>query len=48
MLTSAELQPGESAAFEETWPDPVPGDYTAEATLRVTEREITARTPFSV
>ena len=48
MLTSAELQPGESAAFEETWPDPTPGDYTAEATLRVTEHEITARTPFSV
>ena len=48
MLTSAELQPGESAAFTETWPDPTPGDYTAEATLRVTEHEITARTPFSL
>ncbi|WP_254838274.1 BsuPI-related putative proteinase inhibitor [Natronomonas marina] len=47
-LTSAELQPGESAAFEETWPDPAPGDYTAEATLRVVDHEITARTPFSV
>jgi hypothetical protein len=48
MITRAELQPGESAAFEETWPHPQPGDYTAEATLRVTEHEITARTPFSV
>ena len=48
MITEAELQPGESATFEETWPDPDPGDYTAEATLRVTDHEVTARTPFSV
>ena len=51
-LTEANLQPGEGAAFEEIWPDPDPGDYTAEATLRVRERErerdISARTPFSV
>jgi hypothetical protein len=47
MLTTAELQPGETATFDAEWPDPVPGDYTAEATLRVVEREVTARTPFS-
>jgi subtilase family serine protease len=48
MLTTAELQPGETATFEEVWPAPTPGDYTAEATLRVVERDISARTPFSV
>jgi hypothetical protein len=48
VLTSADLQPGEAATFEETWPNPEPGDYTAEATLRVLEEEISARTPFSV
>lgn len=47
-LTDLDLQPGEEATFEETWPDPVPGDYTAEATLRVRERDISAQTPFSV
>jgi hypothetical protein len=47
-LTTAELQPGETAAFEEVWPDPTPGDYTAEATLRVVEGGVDARTPFSV
>jgi len=48
VVTDADLQPGETAAFEETWPDPAPGDYTAEATLRVPEDDVTARTPFSV
>jgi hypothetical protein len=48
VLTSANLQPGETAAFEETWPNPTPGDYTAEATLRVRQREVSAKTPFSV
>ena len=48
MLSTADLQPGESAAFEETWPAPDPGDYTAEATLRVTKGEVSERTPFSV
>lgn len=47
-LTTADLQPGESAAFEEVWPEPAAGDYTAEATLRVRERDVSARTPFSV
>lgn len=47
-LATADLQPGETASFEAEWPDPVPGDYTAEATLRVRERNVTARTPFSV
>ena len=47
-LSTADLQPGESAAFEATWPDPDPGDYTAEATLRVTQGELSERTPFSV
>ena len=48
VLTEAELQPGESAAFEEVWPDPTPGDYTAEATLRVVDPDLSVRTPFSV
>lgn len=48
VLTSAELQPGEKATFEAGWPNPRPGDYTAAATLRVREQDITARTPFSV
>jgi hypothetical protein len=48
VLSTADLQPGETAAFEETWPEPSPGDYTAEATLRVRERDVGARTPFSV
>jgi hypothetical protein len=47
-LATADLQPGEAASFEETWPDPVPGDYTAEAILRVREADVTERTPFSV
>jgi len=47
-LTTADLQPGETAAFEEIWPEPTPGDYTVEATLRVRERDVSARTPFSV
>lgn len=48
VITNADLQPGETAAFEQTWPRPSPGDYTAEATLRVREHDVTARTPFSV
>jgi hypothetical protein len=44
----ARLEPGEEAVFEEEWPDPEPGDYTAEAVLRATEREVRAETPFSV
>lgn len=47
-ITMADFQPGERAQFEETWPDPAPGDYTAEATLGVETRTVTARTPFSV
>lgn len=48
VLTTAELQPGETATFAESWPDPEPGHFTAEATLRVREGDVTARTPFSV
>ena len=47
-ISTADFQPGETAAFEAVWSDPDPGEYTAEATLRVTERSVTARTPFSV
>jgi hypothetical protein len=47
-LSTAEFQPGETAAFDAVWPDPEPGEYTAEATLRVSERPVSARTPFSV
>jgi hypothetical protein len=47
-LATADLQPGETAAFTETWHDPEPGEYTAEATLRVRERNVSVRTPFSV
>ncbi len=48
VLTTADLQPGESAVFEEAWPDPEPGEYTAEATLRVRETDVSARAPFTV
>lgn len=48
VLTNADLQPGERATFEAAWPEPEPGDYTAEATLRVIEHDVTRRTPFSV
>jgi hypothetical protein len=47
-LSTADLQPGEAARFEAVWPDPTPGEYTAEATLRVRELDVEARTPFSV
>lgn len=47
-LTTADIQPGETAIFEESWPNPSAGDYTAEATLRVRECDVRARTPFSV
>ena len=47
-LGHARLEPGEEAVFEEEWPDPEPGDYTAEATLRVAEHDVRAETPFSV
>jgi plastocyanin len=48
VLQTARFEPGEEAVFEESWPDARPGDYTAAATLRVREAEVTARTPFSV
>jgi len=44
----ARLEPGEEAVFEEEWPDPESGDYTAEATLRATEHDVREETPFSV
>ena len=47
-VSTAEFQPGETATFETVWPDPEPGEYTAEATLRVSEEPAIARTPFSV
>ncbi len=47
-LSTAEFQPGETATFDARWPDPRPGEYTGEATLRVAERPVTALTPFSV
>ncbi|WP_255196797.1 BsuPI-related putative proteinase inhibitor [Halorarius litoreus] len=48
VLQPARFEPGEEAVFAESWPDARPGDYTAEATLRVSEVDISARTPFSV
>lgn len=48
VLTQADLQPGEQATFEAEWPEPEPGDYTAEATLRVLENDVVRKTPFSV
>lgn len=48
VVQTAHLEPGESATFEGEWSDPDPGDYTAEATLRVRERDVSARTDFSV
>ena len=36
------------AIVEEVWPEPEPGDYTAEAELRTVDVAASARTPFSV
>lgn len=47
-LQTARLEPGETATFEERWPDPEPGDYTATATLRVRDHDVSARTRFTV
>ena len=47
-LQYSDLQPGQEATFTESWPDPTPGDYTAEATLRATDHDVVSRTPFSV
>ena len=47
-LTKADFHPGETATFEQRWPDPIEGAFTAEATLRVREGECRTRTPFSV
>lgn len=47
-LSTATFHPGETATFEAVWPDPEPGEYTAEAVLRVVEGTERARTPFSV
>lgn len=48
VLQPAQFEPGEETVFEETWAHPAPGDYTAEATLRVREGDVTARTSFSI
>ena len=48
VIQYSDLQPGQEATFTESWPDPVPGDYTAEATLRAVDHDVGARTPFSV
>ena len=48
VIQYSDLQPGQEATFTESWPDPEPGDYTAEATLRAVEHDVVSRTPFSV
>lgn len=47
-ISTANLNPGELATFTESWPDPIPGAYTAEAVLRVMETELTDRTAFEI
>ncbi len=47
-LQPARFEPGEEAVFEESWPDPEPGDYTARAELRTVGENVVAETPFSV
>lgn len=47
-ISTADFQPGETAAFDAVWSAPGSGEYTVEATLRVTERSVTTRAPFSV
>ncbi|MFC7226456.1 BsuPI-related putative proteinase inhibitor [Salinirubellus salinus] len=47
-LQYSDLQPGQAATFTESWPDPTPGDYTAEAELRAVDQDVGSRTPFSV
>ncbi|WP_435195561.1 BsuPI-related putative proteinase inhibitor [Natronomonas sp. EA1] len=48
VMQPARFEPGEEAVFEEAWPEPESGDYTAIAELRVQERDVRAETPFSV
>lgn len=47
-LETAQFLPGERATFEEEWPSPRPGDFTAVAELHVRETDLRAQTPFSV
>lgn len=47
-VSSAEFAPGETAAFEAAWPDPLPGAYTVEGELRLVDRDVRTETPFSV
>ncbi|MFB6217940.1 MAG: BsuPI-related putative proteinase inhibitor [Halobacteriaceae archaeon] len=47
-LHTAVLEPGESVRHEATWPDPAPGEYTAEATLAATDADAAATASFSV
>jgi hypothetical protein len=47
-IEHSDLQPGQEAVVEESWPDAEPGDYTAEASLRCVDADASARTPFSV
>lgn len=42
------LAPGGSANFEGVWADPRPGEYTAVGELRVVDRDVSARTEFTV
>lgn len=48
VLRTVELEPDEETTIEESWPDPRPGEYTAAATLRVREADVSAETSFSV
>lgn len=46
VIQSARLEPGEELSFEESGPDLEPGEYTAEATLRIRDHDVSERTTF--
>lgn len=48
VVQTTRLEGGEETTFEVSWSNPHPGDYVAEATLRVREVDVSARTSFSV
>ncbi|ELY74409.1 BsuPI-related putative proteinase inhibitor [Natrinema pallidum] len=48
VLSSAELDPGETTTYEAEWSDPDPGEYTAIATLQARKRDCEATTTVTV
>jgi hypothetical protein len=47
-LSAEQLAPGESFTHEATWDEPLPGGYTAEASLEATNVTLVEQTEFEV